>query len=80
MSDQNGFYRKMEKLLNVPAGSVEGTRELKTFESWDSLTILEFIVLADTDYGSNVEPSDITGCKTIDDLAKLAFGSSSLKS
>ena len=51
----------MEKLLNVPAGSVQGDRELKTLESWDSLTILEFIVLADTDYESNVEPSDITG-------------------
>ena len=78
MLDQNGFYRKMEKLLNVPAGSVEGGRELKTLESWDSLAILEFIVLADTDYQSNVEPSDITGCKTIDDLAKLTFENSPL--
>ncbi len=73
VSDTNEFYRKMEGLLNVPAGSVAGDQKLSTLKSWDSLTILEFIVLADNDYKSDVQPSDIANCKTVDDLAQLTF-------
>ena len=72
------FYRKMERLLNVPAGSVKGEQELQTLKSWDSLTILEFIVLADDDFKSEVQPADITNCKTVDDLAQLTFAHSAL--
>ncbi len=76
--NRDDFYRKMEGLLNVPAGSVRGNEELKDLKSWDSLTILEFIVLADNDYKSEVQPTDITECKTVDDLARVTFAQSSL--
>ncbi len=69
------FYRKMEGLLNMAHGSVQGNQELSTFKNWDSLTILEFIVLADNDYKSDVQPGDIATCKTVDDLAELTFKS-----
>ena len=75
--NKDDFYRKMEGLLNVGDGSVAGHQELKTFQSWDSLTILEFIVMADNDYKSDVQPGDIAGCKTVDDLAQLTFTNSS---
>lgn len=67
----------MEKLLNVPEGSVQGAQPLKSLKSWDSLTILEFIVLADTDYRSDVQPSEIANCKTVEELADLTFARSS---
>lgn len=76
--DINQFYRKMEGLLNVPVGSLKGERELQTLKSWDSLTILEFIVLADNDFKSDVEPADITSCRTVDDLARLTIANSAL--
>lgn len=66
----------MEKLLDIPLGSLEGTCDLKSLKSWDSLTILEFIVLADTDYQSDLQPADITACNTVDDLADLTFAHS----
>lgn len=75
---KESFYRKMDVLLNVPKGSVGGSQELRTLKSWDSLTILEFIVLADEQYQSNVQPGDIADCKTVDDLAELTFKNSSL--
>ena len=70
---KNDFFRHMEKLLNVGPGSIDGKQELSSLRSWDSLAILEFIVLADTDYKSDVQPTDITACKTVEDLADLTF-------
>jgi acyl carrier protein len=76
--DKEEFCRKMDQLLNISAGSVKEQQELKTLKNWDSLTILEFIVMADTDYGSDLQPVDITACKTLDDLAQLTFSHSAL--
>lgn len=67
------IYRKMEGLLNASPNSIQGSEELGNLRSWDSLAILEFIVLADTDYKSDVQPTDIAECKTVDDLARLIF-------
>lgn len=74
----NQFYRKMEQLLNAPEGSVKGDQELQTLKNWDSLTILEFMVLADNDFKSDVQPADITKCRTVDDLLRLTIAQSPL--
>ncbi len=71
------FYGKMDSLLNLPAGSVKGTQLLSSLKNWDSLTILEFMVLVDTDYRSNLQPSDIAVCTTVDELATLTLSQSS---
>ncbi len=74
----NDLYRKIEGLLNAPAGSVNGDQELQTLKGWDSLAILEFMALADTDFKSDVQPVDITNCRTVDDLAQLTIAHSAL--
>lgn len=68
----------MDQLLHLPAGSVKEQQELKGLNNWDSLTILEFIVMADTDYNSDLQPAAIAACKTVDDLAQLTFAHSAL--
>ena len=70
---RDAFYRKMGELLNAGVGSLQGSDELKKLKSWDSLAVLEFIVLADEQYGSDVQPAEIAACRTIDDLADLTF-------
>ena len=67
------FYRKMDQLLNIPTGSVQGSQALSSLKNWDSLTILEFIVLADTEFQRDLQPSQIAACKTVDDLAELTL-------
>jgi acyl carrier protein len=76
-ADKQIFYRKLEKLLKVPSGSLKGADTLNSFESWDSLTILEFIALADKDYQCNVQPGDIAACRTVGDLSDLTLAHSS---
>ena len=73
VANREEFYRKMDGLLNIAPGSVQGSQTLNSLKSWDSLTILEFIVLADSEYRSDVQAADIAGCKTVDDLASLTF-------
>ncbi len=65
------FFRKLEKLLVTPAGSLEGDQRLKDLKSWDSLAILEFMMLASSEYGTEVQPADVTSAETVDDLARL---------
>jgi acyl carrier protein len=77
--DKEEFFRKMDNLLNTAPGTVHSGQALSSLESWDSLTILEFIVMADNDYSSDVLPADIAGCKTVDELAELTFAKSSAK-
>ena len=78
LRDKESFYRKMETLLAMGPGSVQGRQELTMLKSWDSLTILEFMVMVDNDYKSDVQPADIAACKTVDSLAELIFTNSSL--
>lgn len=71
------FYSKMNRLLNTPPGTVQGSQALSSLKNWDSLTILEFLVMADTDYRSDLQPSQVTACRTVDELATLTFFHSS---
>lgn len=68
----------MDQLLHLPAGSVKMEQELKGLNNWDSLTILEFIVMADTDYSRDLQPAEIAACKTVDDLAQLTLAHSAI--
>ena len=74
--NKEDFCRKLDQLLSIAAGSIKEQQELKTLKNWDSLTVLEFIVMADTDYNSDLQPADIAACKTVDDLARLTFSQS----
>ena len=69
------FYLKLDSLLNLPPGSVVGEQSLNELASWDSLAILEFMILASSDYGRDVQPSDIADCETVDDLAQVTTSS-----
>lgn len=74
-SIRNDFYRQMDALLNQPAGSVTGSELLQEFKEWDSLAVLDFMMMASSEFKSDVEPSDLAACKTVSDLADVVFAS-----
>ncbi len=67
------FYQKLEKMLNVAPGEVRGDQLLTQLKSWDSLTILEFMMLASSEYNSDMQPEDIAACSTVDDLQRATL-------
>ncbi len=61
----------MDALLELPAGSLKGPEYLDELENWNSLAMVEFIALADTN-GAKLSPRQIRDCDTVDQLAQLA--------
>ncbi|WP_459189872.1 phosphopantetheine-binding protein [Parabacteroides sp. APC149_11_2_Y6] len=63
------FIEQIAELLEED--SVNMTDELKSFESWDSLTILSIIAMADELYGVTINTSEIISAKTVKGLNEL---------
>ena len=62
----------MDNLLELPAGTLQGSESLDDLENWNSLAMVEYIALADSENGAKLSPRQIRECNTVDDLARLA--------
>jgi acyl carrier protein len=78
--DSVAFYRKLEELLDMAPGILNGREPLSSLDAWDSLAVLGFISLADREYGLAIPPASIPTCRTVDDLAGLLSESSKVSS
>lgn len=61
----------MDGLLELPPGTLQGGESLDDLENWNSLAMVEYIALADSN-GAKTSPRQIRDCETIGDLARLA--------
>jgi acyl carrier protein len=69
--DTAEFYKKLDEILDIPAGTLKGGESLNEFDGWDSMAMLGFIALADEIYGIAIPAKRIPACRTVDDLAGL---------
>ena len=63
------FLEQIAELLEEDA--VKASDELKSFEAWDSLTILSIIAFADENYKVTLNAKEINESKTIGGLKEL---------
>ena len=68
------FNEKMADILEVEASAITGEMALKDLSSWDSLAMLSFVALADSQFGVVIEGSKLAACRTVDDLISLLPG------
>jgi acyl carrier protein len=61
----------IEELLELDPGSLKHDTELASLSQWDSLAVVSFLALADSNYGVNVAPAQVRQCKSVGDLAAL---------
>jgi acyl carrier protein len=66
------FLTAMDNLLELPEGTLQGPENLDDLESWNSLAMVEYIALVDSNTGAKVSPRQIRDCETVDQLAQLA--------
>jgi acyl carrier protein len=66
------FLSAMDNLLEMSDGTLQGPENLDDLENWNSLAMVEYIALVDSNTGAKVSPRQIRDCETIDDLARLA--------
>jgi len=66
------FLHSIDKLVELPKGTLQGMEKLHELERWNSMAMIGFIALADTNNGVTVSPTQIMGCATVADLLKAA--------
>lgn len=65
------FLRKLEELLEVESHTLKGEEDLQDLEAWESLTVMEFMALADESFNVVLHPNDIASCDTVAELLDL---------
>ena len=66
------FLLAMDNLLELPQGTLQGSESLDDLDNWNSLAMVEYIALVDSNTGAKVSPRQIRDCETVDQLAQLA--------
>jgi len=69
--NQKTFFQNLDEVMELPAGTIQGNEELVALGKWDSMAILNFIALADEQFGIAVEPEALGTCVTVADLTGL---------
>jgi acyl carrier protein len=61
----------LERLLRRPSGSMSAETELNNLSEWDSLAMIEFVAMADTEHGVDLSGEEVRVCSTVADLTEL---------
>tara|TARA_Y100000816_G_C25968087_1_gene505186 strand:+ start:200 stop:424 length:225 start_codon:yes stop_codon:yes gene_type:complete len=69
--NETEFYRFIEDKLELKKNSIKKDTILKDIEDWDSLAILTFIVVMDTDFKKKINNKIILKAKKGIDLYKI---------
>ena len=69
MDKEQLFMEKFSKLLDGEKFTMETA--LKFLENWDSLASVDFLGLADEDFGKELDPMDVRTAGTVGDLFEL---------
>ena len=66
------FLRSLESQLELPPETLQGPETLESIEQWDSMTMMTFIALAESNNGVKLSPRQLSSCETVDDLLAAA--------
>jgi acyl carrier protein len=66
------FLSEMDEILSLPAGTLHGDEKLAQLETWDSIALINLIVLAETQNNASITPEQVVTCSTVADLLRLA--------
>ena len=65
------FLRELEQMMEMDSGSLTGEEVLNDLPEWDSLQILNFLVLVDEKFGVVIDGVNVMEVKTVNDLLAL---------
>lgn len=65
------FCRKLDSIMELPPGTIKGDERLEALESWDSLSLMAFIAMVDSEFDQRVAGEELARCKTVPDLIAL---------
>ena len=66
------FLLEMDEILGLPGGTLRGHEKLEELETWDSVALINLIVLAENQNNASITPEQVVTCSTVADLLRLA--------
>ena len=61
----------IEDMLMVDEGTIEEEMQLSDIEEWDSMAIMSFVAVLDSNFNKTVTASEIKKCSSIKDVLAL---------
>jgi acyl carrier protein len=65
------FYANLDDILDLPAGTITGSEELKALPTWDSLAVVSYIATVNGLFGLVLKGEQVKATKSIGDLVAL---------
>ncbi len=69
--DKSQFIAAVAEILEIDAGGLSGSEVLEDVGNWDSLSIISFVAMVDSELNQVVDPEKLKQAKTFNDLATL---------
>lgn len=69
--NEKEFIEKIEEIVELDAGTLHGDEQLIDLEGWDSLAVMSFIAMVDSELNTTLEAVKITSSQTVNDLVQL---------
>ena len=69
--NENQILEALDHLLRLPPGTLKGNELLESLDGWDSLAIIEFVAMADEDFGVDITAEEVRKSKRVQDLVML---------
>ncbi len=66
------FLLQMDEMLELSPGTLNGQEQLKDLAEWNSMAMIGYMALADTNDRTRIRPRDIAACTYVNDLLELA--------
>ncbi|HWQ52530.1 MAG TPA: hypothetical protein VN442_02520 [Bryobacteraceae bacterium] len=66
------FLLELDDILELAPGTLRGPEKLEELGHWNSMAMMGFIALADSNNGARISPRQIPNCSTVADLLELA--------
>lgn len=66
------FLKSIDEILELAPGTLKGSEKLEDLPLWDSVAMISFLALADSNNQTKLAPRALGSCETVDDLLQLA--------
>ena len=68
---EEAFLTKFAEILDIESSDITMDVPLDSVSDWDSMAVVSFIALADSEYHKSLSGDDINAAETVRDLFKL---------
>ncbi len=69
--DKSAFFAAVAEILEANPAGLTGDEQINDVGNWDSLSVISFVAMVDSDMDQIVDGEQLKGARTLNDLAAL---------